>query len=564
MNSLWSIIASYLPSIRIYNDDTQDTPRSDDEASDDGSYELPTTNPNTYYPMTRSRTQGQRHDRPLSQGSALDLRRATQDDDVRVKHLELFNSRLKEQVLTLQRQLEHLQADFSSTKMELEHQRTANTLLVSQKSQLSVELSQAFVARQAQATEIHKLRTSYVELANSVRTLESSGEELKTLKSFLTKTDDFSGQQIIQAVHDLNTEILQLAAAVSDEFTLSRNVPGLWKESHCELVREAIGDGMLALLRDGDHEEDPTVVQLAVQAWEVWCCRQILDSFCAGAPPEVDRFLNEVFHEMQTSEPQATTSRWRALTHTHARSVLANYGAPAPAYPGSGGSSALASPISPPPYPTPGSTATNTPDHRLFALPMPRSRTSSSASASSLSGQSSRTAGHIRGILAILALAGCTDERGVHREPLRTRFGDAITHIAERAEGLARALREGVSSAWFEVVVESPAVATPVGRGKGRALWAGCQSFDPAVMENMYAGYGSEDCGVLCTVAVGLAMVRRRREEDVLAGDWQSHLQPAHLDIKGEAGAARGRDDLLESTLLLKPKVLLESVKDLL
>jgi hypothetical protein len=164
-----------------------------------------------------------------------------------------------------------------------------------------VELAQACAARQAQANEVTKLRTSYAELANSVRTLESSGEELRSLKSFLSKTDEYSGQQIIQAVHDLNTEILQLAAAVSDEFPLSRCSPGLWKESHCEFIREAIGDGMLTLLRDGDHEDDPTIVQLAIQAWEVWCCRQVLDSFCAGAPPEVDRFLNDVFREMQSS-----------------------------------------------------------------------------------------------------------------------------------------------------------------------------------------------------------------------------------------------------------------------
>ena len=173
-----------------------------------------------------------------------------------------------------------------------------------------------------QANAVSKLRTlgprAEEELANanSVRTLESesepepepepelSGEELRSLESFLTKTDEYSGQQIVQAVHDLNTEILQLAAAASDEFPLTRRSPDLCqrqKESHCELIREAIGDGMLALLRDGDHEDDPTIVQLAIQAWEVWCCRQVLDSFCAGAPPEVDRFLNDVFREMQSS-----------------------------------------------------------------------------------------------------------------------------------------------------------------------------------------------------------------------------------------------------------------------
>ena len=56
---------------------------------------------------------------------------------------------------------------------------------------------------------------------------------------------------------------------------------------------------MLELLRECDHNGDPTVVQLAIQAWETWCCKQILDSFCFGLPPEISKFLNEVFREMQ-------------------------------------------------------------------------------------------------------------------------------------------------------------------------------------------------------------------------------------------------------------------------
>src|SRR5712672_1451677 len=176
--------------------------------------------------------------------------------------------------------------------------------------------------------------------------------------------------------------------------------------------------------------------------------------------------------EKHVLEPQATTSRWRTLTHMYARGVMSTYNAPAPAYPGSLTSSSLISPISLPPYPTPGSTANNTPDRRLFALPMPHSRTPSNASASSLDDPPTRTAGHISGILAILSLAGCTDERGVHSEPLRARFDEAISHITERTEALARTLREGVSSAWFEVVVERPSVTPSApSKGRGKDVW---------------------------------------------------------------------------------------------
>jgi hypothetical protein len=128
-------------------------------------------------------------------------------------------------------------------------------------------------------------------------------------------------------------------------------------------------------------------------------------------------------------------------------------------------------------------------------------------------------------VVAILSLAGCTDERGTHREPLSARFGEAASHIAERTEALARILREGVSSAWFEIAVESSSV-TPIARGKGRPrdVWPSCRAFDSAVMENMYAGYGNKKCGVLCTVAFGLSVVKRRK-----GGEIEEDRQPSYL-----------------------------------
>jgi len=118
-----------------------------------------------------------------------------------------------------------------------------------------------------------------------------------------------------------------------------------------------------------------------------------------------------------------------------------------------------------------------------------------------------------------------------------------------------------VSSAWFEIAIESPSV-TPVARsskGRPRDVWPSCRAFDAAVMENMYAGYGNEACGVLCTIAFGLSVVKRRK-----GGEVEEDRQPSFLNMKGGGDATRSRAELLESTLLVKPKVLLESVKELL
>ena len=112
-----------------------------------------------------------------------------------------------------------------------------------------------------------------------------------------------------------------------------------------------------------------------------------------------------------------------------------------------------------------------------IALPYPTPankscRTPSNESASSLDDPSARAGSYVNGILVILALAGCTDKRGTHREPLRARFGGAV---AERMEALARLLHEGVSSAWFEIAVKNPSV-TPVTRS-----WVAPGKSGPAV-----------------------------------------------------------------------------------
>ncbi|KAI0034223.1 hypothetical protein K488DRAFT_84197 [Vararia minispora EC-137] len=428
-------------------------------------------------------------------------------------------------IVILQRELEQLQADLSSTKLELEHQRSVNVYLLAQKSRVEAELAQVTGARNAQAAELLSLRADLANRTLVDRTSDARDEELATLKAFLSKTDDFSGAQILQSVQDLNTEIVQLAAAVSEEFPLSRRGPSSWTPAQAEVIQNALGDGMLGLLRDRDHEEDPSLVQLAVQAWEVRCCQDILDAFCVGLTPEVDRFLCALFEEMQTSESQATTSRWRALTHLHARNLMIRFASassetPPPSYASTSSSCMSVMPVvsrAAAAYPTPESSNNNTPASQMLALPsMPLA----------LAVPTTPTAhANLDGLQAILALSGCTDERGTSVGLLAERFGDAVARIGEAAEELARAVREGVSSAWFAVRVAPPA-----------------HSFNVTDMDNTYVGFGNETADVLCTVGLGLEVVSRTETTP-------DEIQP---------GTG------LQRMLLLKPQVVLESVQELL
>ncbi|KAI0041180.1 hypothetical protein FA95DRAFT_765878 [Auriscalpium vulgare] len=596
--ALWTVISSYLPSIRVYND-------FDDAESDDGTasidtdaYDLPTHRPRSPFPPygpTRIRTppppisppaihpaepdylsdphhpeyasaspHGQYYDRmsdiyprstlcepPRSPASGL----ARLSEPARSRGFELWNAELMKKLKTLEDEMAEMQSESDADREELRMLREANEELAHQNSQLHRQLAEAYAwAERRRAPTPAPAPTPQPPPPPT----DERDAELAALRSFHDKTDDLTGAELVQSVQDLNTEIMQLAAAVADEFPLARCADtdmDADASADCALVGDALGPGLLALLRDRDHADDPTVVQLAVQAWAVWACRQTLDAFCAGMPPDADRFMQAVFREMQASELQPVTSRWRALTHKHARTVAPALSLSYSGMSMSGASSALCSPIALNPLPTPPATTNNTPAPHIFLLPPAPALASAPSTSSTSSASPSSTVG-VHALRALLALAGCTDP-AAQAEPLGDRFGGALVHIGERAEKLARDVREGVRSAWFEV--RAAPVRVPAPRGltlRGLRGWAedvGSEDgddgqgdgeagmFDPATMQNVYAGFGSEQAGVLCTTAFGLEMVRARK--------------------RGADSSAEGE---LERTLLLKPQVVLDSVTEFL
>lgn len=245
-------------------------------------------------------------------------------------------------------------------------------------------------------------------------------------------------------------------------------------------------------------------------------------------------------------EPQATASRWRALTHSHLRALWPASHAPGHAPP--------PTPVSPS---TPPASATSAILHQFAE-------------------------DNIRGILAVLILAGCSDHKNLHREPLRKNFGAAVNRINDRAYSLATAIRESVMSAAFEVVIVPPSMSSTSGatlakKGGLHVDVPGETRFDEATMVDVFDG--EEDGMVLCTVELGLACVRKtegpeqdnaRHEDTNRSRSTERYTADGH-----EATATNGIQrtsssassvytpatvKVLERNLLVRPKVVLDSV----
>ena len=150
--------------------------------------------------------------------------------------------------------------------------------------------------------------------------LNDRTSELNTLQAFLSKHDEWSGVQVVQAVNDLNGELARLASDISEYFVVGSDIdsdcsgnasvgtkssPRLPTERSSQetqdRLKEALGSTLYHLIfTSSDSPSDPSLfVQYAIQAWEVWCCSQILDVFCFGLPSEVERLLADVWENMK-------------------------------------------------------------------------------------------------------------------------------------------------------------------------------------------------------------------------------------------------------------------------
>ena len=118
------------------------------------------------------------------------------------------------------------------------------------------------------------------------------------LEVFVTKTDSCSGAQVIQAVQDLNTEILQLAAGATENVTLPGRdrTPQARMNQATKGVSSRLGAAFAKLLVSRDHSDEPTLLQFGLQACVSTCVARLLGVFCVGLPLTT----NELFLQLHT------------------------------------------------------------------------------------------------------------------------------------------------------------------------------------------------------------------------------------------------------------------------
>ncbi|TFK36652.1 hypothetical protein BDQ12DRAFT_653955 [Crucibulum laeve] len=295
----------------------------------------------------------------------------------------------------------------------------------------------------------------------------------RSAEIYLTRTDSWSGAQVLQAVHDINSEILQFAASATEVCTFSRaNANSVSTSRSIQAMHDTsarIGTNMARIIANRDHSQDPILVQLALQGCLSLCIARALSAFCVGFPSKSDAVLAGIYSHIHLAEPQPTSSKWRALTHTHIHSM----------------------------YPS-------LTDYSTTELADTILRWSSD----------------------IFLISGAAPDIA-SRDGLRARFGEQVRRIARAVCSLARVTREEIMSTNFEVVVADPQQPFDAAQGGGG-------------MQDAFGEYGASRGAVLATTEIGLRCTKRM------------------------GGGPEGQGVTLEQRTLLQPKVVLESVLDVL
>ncbi|KAK0448955.1 uncharacterized protein EV420DRAFT_1483364 [Desarmillaria tabescens] len=133
--------------------------------------------------------------------------------------------------------------------------------------------------------------------------LETRAEELRSARTFLTKDDTYSHADIKTMVDSLNSEIMQLAAFMSDSLRFSDTPLDLSDQDTCNAINRAkfsLGDRMVAL-----QATMARICESMIQRWH--------------QETKIHDMFVHLYSNIKKNSTPAVAGRWRAMTRAETK-----------------------------------------------------------------------------------------------------------------------------------------------------------------------------------------------------------------------------------------------------
>jgi alanyl-tRNA synthetase len=143
--------------------------------------------------------------------------------------------------------------------------------------------------------------------ADSQELLDTQRQELQRARAFLNTTDSYSGGDIIEMLHTLNSEVFQAVAIIIDTIEETHPSDGGYcfadEGSAVEKIEGALGDEVRVLLqRNGVEGDDIAIVQAALQTILNIALEHVCRLWFNG--PLVDQVLKDVYGQIRAQQGQ--------------------------------------------------------------------------------------------------------------------------------------------------------------------------------------------------------------------------------------------------------------------
>jgi len=195
--------------------------------------------------------------------------------------------------------LNGLRRDMEQKRTEASEARDRSVILEERMAKIAQELD-SVSEEKSRLTEVH---------AKTLQLLEVRSLELKGAQEFLTKTDRYSGADVIKMIEALNSEILQTAVTMVEmfapelkrEWTSKQNAANPASEdlrNAIEHTEEILGPQMTSMLQTFDHQDEPILLQIAFQASMCAFTEWLIDSWLFHAR-DSELLLQEVYERLR-------------------------------------------------------------------------------------------------------------------------------------------------------------------------------------------------------------------------------------------------------------------------
>ncbi|KZT29850.1 hypothetical protein NEOLEDRAFT_480490 [Neolentinus lepideus HHB14362 ss-1] len=179
--------------------------------------------------LARERDQEREREMQQLRARLAEYDREREKDRMLIQSLETENASLQSKVTTVQTSLSNALAQLSAITTKYSTLRTQHTSLQEKWAAIQSQPVTPIRSPTSPPLELKTLHDKYDGLkgayGQAITELKEKKEEVKSLRTFLNRTDEWSGAQIIQSVKDLNGEIVQLAALIADEFCFPISSP---------------------------------------------------------------------------------------------------------------------------------------------------------------------------------------------------------------------------------------------------------------------------------------------------------------------------------------------------